>query len=84
MSAEDPGRPLRAVVDRDECFGFGFCVETLPAVFSLDEEGKSVALDVDADQGLLAQAADACPRAAITLVARRDGRLPAQGDTADS
>jgi hypothetical protein len=48
-------------------------VEILPAVFSLDEEGKSVALDVDADPDLLAQAADACPRAAITLVPRAGG-----------
>jgi ferredoxin len=81
MSAEDPGRPLRAVVDRDECFGFAYCVETLPAVFSLDAEGKSVALDVDADHGLLAQAADACPRGAITLRPRPDRRPVAQGDT---
>jgi ferredoxin len=73
MSAERPGELLRAVVDREECFGFGFCVDTLPAVFSLDDEGRSVALDVDADQGLLAQAADACPRAAITLVPRDAG-----------
>ena len=67
-SAERPAEHLRAIVDREECFGFGFCVETLPAVFSLDGEGKSVALDMDADGVLLAQAADACPRAAISLV----------------
>jgi ferredoxin len=84
MSAEDLWQSLRAVVDREECFGFGFCVETLPAVFSLDEEGKSVALEVDADQGLLAQAADACPRGAITLVPRRDGQPTARDDTAEA
>ena len=72
MSAERPVERLRAVVDREECFGFGFCVETLPAVFSLDGEGKSVALDVEADGDLLAQAADACPRSAISVVARID------------
>jgi len=72
MSAERPGQQLRAIVDRSECFGFGFCVETLPAVFSLNGEGKSTPLDVDADQVLLAQAADACPRSAITLVPRSD------------
>jgi ferredoxin len=68
MSADRPVERLMAVVDREECFGFGFCVETLPVIFSLDETGKSVALDMDADHVLLAQAADACPRAAITLV----------------
>lgn len=72
MSADHPAVRLRAVVDRGECFGFGFCAETLPAVFSLDQEGRSVALDVDADPILLAQAADACPRAAITLMSRRE------------
>lgn len=66
--AEHPAERLRAIIDREECFSFGFCVEALPAVFSLDEEGKSVALDMDADGVLLAQAADACPRAAISLV----------------
>lgn len=71
MNAERPSSPaggLRAVVDRGECFSFGFCVEALPAVFALDATGISVAGDVDADPALLAQAADACPRAAITLV----------------
>ena len=72
MSPERPAEHLRAVVDRQECFGFGFCVETLPAVFSLDAEGRSVAVDVDADPALLEQAADACPRSAITLVRRSD------------
>ena len=76
MSADRPAERLMAIVDREECFGFGFCVETLPAIFSLDAGGKSVALDVDADQVQLAQAVDACPRAAITLVPR--GR-PAAG-----
>lgn len=72
MSSERPLERLRAVVDPEECFGFGFCVDSLPAVFSFDAAGKSVALDVDADPALLAQAADACPRAAIALVPRRD------------
>lgn len=70
MSPERPVERLRAIVDREECFGFGFCVETLPVVFSLDATGTSVALDLDADPVLLAQAADACPRAAITLIPR--------------
>lgn len=60
----------RAVVDHAECFGFAFCVGTLPAVFSLDAEGHAVARDVDADEAMLAQAADDCPRGAITIVRR--------------
>jgi ferredoxin len=59
---------LIAVVDRAECFGFGYCVELLPAVFSLDGEGRSVAAHVLADPEHLAAAVDSCPRAAIRLV----------------
>ncbi len=78
MSARPPDQRVRALVDRDECFGFGFCADTLPSVFSLDGEGKSVALAVDADPALMARAADDCPRGAITLVSwsRPDDGLP--------
>jgi ferredoxin len=69
---DDPAERLLAIVDREECFGFAFCVDTLPAVFSLDGEGKSVALDVEAEADLLGEAANACPRSAISLVARID------------
>jgi ferredoxin len=59
---------LRAVVDRDECFGFANCVATLPSVFVLDDEGLSQARDVDADPVLLEDAVEGCPRNAISLV----------------
>jgi ferredoxin len=57
----------KPVVDRDECMGFGYCEETLPAVFHVDEEGLSVVTDVPADQALLDDAVDGCPRGAISL-----------------
>ena len=72
MSADPRPPHARAVVDREACFGFAFCAAALPAVFMLDAEGKSVALDVEVDPDLLLQAADACPRSAITLVGRVD------------
>ena len=71
MKGPEPGVRLRALVDRDECFGFAFCADALPAVFVLDADGISVAGDVDADPDLLAAAVDGCPRSAITLVRRR-------------
>ena len=70
MTGHETGVRLRALVDREACFGFAFCADALPAVFVLDAEGISVAGDVDADPDLLAAAADACPRSAITLVRR--------------
>lgn len=61
------GPRVRAAVDRDECFGFGFCAQLLPEVFVIDETGHAVALDVDADAALLDQAVSDCPRSAIGL-----------------
>ena len=70
MTGDEPVRRLRAVVDRDECFGFANCVATLPSVFALDDEGLSHAGDVDADPTLLEEAVDGCPRNAISLIWR--------------
>jgi ferredoxin len=67
VSDDPPSGSLIAIVDRAECFGFGYCVELLPAVFSLDGEGRSTAARVPADPERLAAAVDACPRAAIRL-----------------
>ena len=58
---------LRPVVDREECMGFGYCEETLPEVFKVDDEGRSVVTDVAADPTLLEEAVDGCPRGAISL-----------------
>lgn len=71
MNPEEPAHPeeaLRAVVDRDECFGFAICVATAPLVFHLDAGGTSVAADVEADPVLLDSAVDGCPRGAISLI----------------
>lgn len=70
MSAERPSRDLVPVVDRDACMGFAYCVETLPAVFSLDDEGKSAVSAVNAAPADLAEAVDGCPREAISLQER--------------
>lgn len=62
---------LRVIVDRQECFSFGVCVETLPDVFVWDEEDKPVIQPFDADDtplDLLKEAVDGCPRGALTLV----------------
>ena len=67
MTAGAEREDLVPVVDRDECMGFGYCTETLPAVFSLDDEGKSVVAAVLADREALDEAVDGCPRGAISL-----------------
>lgn len=71
---------LRAVVDRDECFGFANCVATLPSVFVLDGEGLSHARDVAADAALLEEAVEGCPRNAISLNRRTADTAPTPPD----
>ena len=59
------------VVDREQCFSFGMCIETLPRVFVWDEEDKPVIQPFDPDAislDELKEAVDGCPRAALTLV----------------
>ncbi len=55
-------------IDRSLCFGFGDCVDTAPGVFALDEEGKAVVLDPDAeDLDFILEAAQNCPVDAIIV-----------------
>jgi ferredoxin len=62
---------LRVVVDRELCFSFGVCVDTLPEVFVHDAEGIPVIQPFDpaaVPLDLLREAVDGCPRGALTLV----------------
>jgi ferredoxin len=60
---------MRAIVDRERCFGFGRCAEEVPEVFTQDEEGLSVAGDATGvDPRRLVDAARGCPRQAIRVV----------------
>jgi ferredoxin len=56
-------------VDRALCYGFGDCVDTVPAVFALDEEDTAVVLDPDAAPlDDIVAAAQNCPVDAIIIV----------------
>jgi ferredoxin len=60
---------LRIEVDRELCYGFGDCVDSVPGVFELDAENKATVVDPDAsDRDDLMMAAQDCPVDAITLV----------------
>jgi ferredoxin len=55
-------------VDRQLCYGFGDCVDTLPRVFALDDEDIAVVLDPDAETvDDIVEAAQNCPVDAIIL-----------------
>ena len=70
MAAEVSSRNRIAIeVDRALCYGFGDCVDTVPAVFALDEEDVAVVLDPDAAPvDDILEAAQNCPVDAIVVV----------------
>jgi ferredoxin len=56
-------------VDRALCYGFGDCVDTVPAVFALDEEDTAMVLDPDAAPlDDVVEAAQNCPVDAIIIL----------------
>lgn len=61
---------MKAHVDKDTCIGCGLCTSICPEVFSMDDDGKAVAIsgDVPADnQGAAKEAEESCPVSAITV-----------------
>ena len=61
---------MRAFVDRDACIGCEACVGICPEVFSMDDNGISVAIDGEIAADLLESAEEAmecCPVSAITV-----------------
>jgi ferredoxin len=58
---------VRAVVDHDLCAGVAMCTQTAPGAFALNDEGLSEYRDGPWPATDLADAADACPMAAILI-----------------
>lgn len=59
---------VRAVVDHDLCVGAAMCTQTAPGAFALNGEGLSEYRAGPWSEADLADAADACPMAAITVL----------------
>jgi ferredoxin len=65
---------LKITVNKTRCIASGDCVETAPAVFQLDADGKSeVANEAGAPDGTIIAAARSCPVKAITVVNEETG-----------
>ncbi|MDO5011623.1 MAG: ferredoxin [Intestinibacter bartlettii] len=61
---------MRAFVDRDACIGCEACVGICPEVFSMDDDGISVAVEGEIAGDILEsaeEAMDCCPVGAITV-----------------
>jgi ferredoxin len=66
---EDCSIMLTITVNKTRCIGSGDCVETAPAVFQLDDEGKSQVVNpTGAGDSSIVAAARSCPVKAITVV----------------
>jgi ferredoxin len=73
MSEVSTRNRVRIEVDRQLCYGFGDCVDSLPEVFALDEEDTATVLDPDAAPLYdILEAAQNCPVDAI-IVTDEDG-----------
>jgi len=69
QNAEVAMAKLSITVNKVRCIGSGDCVETAPAVFQLDADGKSEVVNPSgADDSIIVAAARSCPVKAITVV----------------
>ncbi len=65
---------LKISVNKARCISSGDCVETAPAVFQLDRDGKSEVINpAGAPDGTIVAAARGCPVKAITIVNEDSG-----------
>ncbi|MGL5416339.1 MAG: ferredoxin [Clostridium sp.] len=61
---------MKAAVDKGTCIGCGLCEGVCPEIFVMEDDGKSVAKDVELSGDTLQGAKDAeaeCPVGAITV-----------------
>lgn len=61
---------MKAYVDKDTCIGCEACVGICPEVFSMDNDGKSVAIKEDISKSIensAVEARDSCPVSAIDI-----------------
>ena len=59
-----------AFVNKDTCIGCELCTQICPDVFSMDDDGKSVAIDEEIpeeDEDDAVDARDSCPVSAIDI-----------------
>jgi len=65
---------LKTTVDKHKCISSGDCVETAPAVFQFDANGKSEPVNpAGAPDTVIVAAARGCPVKAITVIDEETG-----------
>jgi ferredoxin len=54
-------------VDQSLCSGCGLCVELCPEVFTVDSEGRAIAIKDSCEEHNLEEIVDQCPAEAINI-----------------
>jgi ferredoxin len=71
MEMSGPGK-FKVIINKPACCGYGVCADICPDVYKLDDNGMVYVDDPivpDGMEALAQEGADACPQAALTLVA---------------
>lgn len=61
---------MKACVDKELCIGCGLCASIAPEVYSIEDDGKAIAIEAEIEDSQIADAEDAansCPVAAISI-----------------
>ncbi|WP_294405631.1 ferredoxin [uncultured Clostridium sp.] len=61
---------MKAFVNKDTCIACELCTQICPEVFSMDDDGKSVAIDEEIkseNEDSAVEARDSCPVSAIDI-----------------
>lgn len=61
---------MKAFVDKDACIGCGLCPSISPEVFSMEDDGKAVAIDDELKDDMVdgaKEAVEGCPVNAISV-----------------
>jgi ferredoxin len=62
--------PMKVVVDRNKCCGYGICADICPEVFELDDLGFAYVSDTPVPEGLrdsAVEAGESCPEGAVSF-----------------
>ena len=71
-------------VDENTCIGCGLCAQLCPAVYAMQDNGKSKAVSSGDGEDCAQQALDSCPVHAITWQEGEGGEASSEGEEGEA